>query len=307
MIPAAVLPPSRHFPAPLHPFDTEEAVLAAGNLHEPDPRFSRVHWLAHPDAPQTPRICLVRRGRTVEPAELADHLVARFRVERKSSSAPVNPRVMVESLDDAARLTDGLGAHGFLRRDLCFYGIPAMQLADGERLTLDPMVGDHAWRDWAEVERVILAETMAPKPTSESGAYRAQRMSDALLDRSVAFKRRQQRESPPIRRFVGRDERGRPIAMIGYAPFSACDLGFAEPGTLARLRDVAVIPEARRHGIGTALLRAIAAQAIDECGATQILICGADEGAPSALYRRVGARAIGRCVMFSGEPSSARE
>ena len=67
------------------------------------------------------------------------------------------------------------------------------ELADGDRLELDALVGDDAWRTWANVEREILGEALAPAPLTE-----------AQLDRSVQFKRRQQRETPSIRRFVAR-------------------------------------------------------------------------------------------------------
>jgi predicted N-acetyltransferase YhbS len=145
---------------------------------------------------------------------------------------------------------------------------------------------------WAAVEREILAEAIAPNELSE-----------AQLDRSVQFKRKQQRESPPVRRFVAR-RGGAPVAMIGYAPFADCDLGVGARGPLVRLRDVAVLPAHRQRGLGAALIRSIAARARDECGATQVLICGASEGAPAALYRSVGARPIGTCTMFRGTIAS---
>jgi ribosomal protein S18 acetylase RimI-like enzyme len=62
---------------------------------------------------------------------------------------------------------------------------------------------------------------------------------------------------------------------------------------------VAVVPEARRRGNGLALLRGLAARAIDECGATQIIIGAASEGAAAGLYRRAGAKVLGAYVIFS--------
>jgi hypothetical protein len=48
------------------------------------------------------------------------------------------------------------------------------------------------------------------------------------------------------------------------------------------------------------MLRALAARAIDECGATQILIGAAGDGPASKLYFRVGARPVAHSVMLAG-------
>src|SRR5207245_11449651 len=119
------------------------------------------------------------------------------------------------------------------------------------RPALARLGGGDAGHDAARVQRTILYESRPHEPPN-----------DALLERIIDFMRRQQRDSPPIRRFVGRGESGEPIALIGYAPFAACDLGFARPGTLVRLRDVAVVPAARRRGVATAVLRGLRPSAI---------------------------------------------
>ncbi len=284
--PSAV-PPSRFFPAPSVPFDTEIAVVAASNVPFHDGDEPGLIFIAVEDAPQSPRFALVRDDVALDAAEIVRRVVDRLRWT-SPPGVPAQRAVLVESRALADRIGDELRAAGMLRSELTFWCSPAAELAKGERLDLEALVGDDAWRTWANVEREILGEALAPA-----------QLTEAQLDRSVQFKRRQQRETPSIRRFVARAPNGRPAGMIGYAPFGDCDMGVGAPGVLARLRDVAVLPSMRRRRCGMSLLRTVAARAIEECGATQILICGASDGAPGALYRRVGARDIGRCAMFT--------
>jgi GNAT superfamily N-acetyltransferase len=252
-----------------------------------DERFSALTWMSNQDLPEAPRIAVVRSGHARDLRVLAQHVAWRLLAAGPSPALPERRWISFESTEEADAASQVLLEHGFRRENLCFWGVAAAKLSAGDRLTLEPTVGDDAWRAWAEVERPVLAEAIAPAELIE-----------AVLDRAIAFKRLQQRGSPPIRRYVGRDEAGRPIAMIGYAPFASCNLGFADEGPLVRLRDVAVRPGCRGRGVGTALLRALAARAIEECGATAVLICGAAAGAPGALYRSVGAQPVGACVMF---------
>ena len=286
--PPSVVPPSRLFPAPATPFDTEVAVLRAACVVRDDSELAGVSWIAHDDAPDA-ALCAIVRGEGGDGEYMARHLTSALSSASRAPELAVNAQrsVVVASVDLADRMAAILAAASFVRSDDVFFGIAAEELAHGARLALDPLVGDDAWRDWIAVERQILAESIAPAP-----------LTSALLDRTVEFKRRQQRHSPPIRRFVGRDERGAPIAMIGYAPFAPCDLGFATKGVLVRLRDVAVAPAHRGRGVGTSLLRGIAARVIDECGATQVMIGAAETSA--AIYRSVGAKELGRYVTFRG-------
>lgn len=282
----SVLPPARLFPPPRRPFDTERAVLGAANLVRADEDTRGLEWVSAHDRVDAPHIAIVRgdaSSGTVGSAAAGRLLDVLARARTRDRRF-----VVVEAASTADELAPALQGAGFTRADLCFYGVATPLLADGPRLALEPLVGDAAWREWTGVQRPILAEAIAPRA-----------VTDAMIDRGLEFKRRQQRNSPPIRRFLGRDAAGAPIAMIGYAPFSPCDLGFARRGPLVRLRDVAVVPDARRLGHGLALLRALAARAIDECGATQIVIGGASEGAAAALYRRAGARVLDGYVIFS--------
>ena len=288
----AVVPASRFFAPPTTPFDTEVAVLAAGCLLRDDARVGGLSWIASLDLPDAPLWAVVadRAGGSADHAgRLAEHVLAHFRAE--VVPAPAERNVVVASAEIANGMSARLLEAGFSRSDDLFFGLSSDALAHVEAapLELEPMVGDEPWRDWGVVERALLDERFAHA------------VPDALIDRTVEFKRRQQRHSPPIRRFLARDEAGTPIAMIGYAPFGACDLGFAPAGVLARLRDVAVVPRARRRGVARALLRAIAARAIDECDATQILICASASNAGLSLYRSVGARPIGGFVAFRGD------
>lgn len=287
MLAPSVLPPSRFFPAPAAPFDTEIAVVAASNVTRADEHDSAITYVAAEDAPDSPRFALVRAALRSDPQLAAQRIVEKLR-----SDAAGGQRIVVAEDPRAAAAMDGVFSAVPMRRiDLTFWGVDAAELArsspEGVRIELEGLVGDDAWRDWANVERELLGEAIAPAPLTE-----------ALLDRSVRFKRRQQRDTPPIRRFVGLFG-GAPATMIGYAPFASCDLGFARRGVLVRLRDVGVLPQFRARGLGRALLAAIAERAIAECGATQVLICGASDGVPAALYRRAGARAVGRAVMWT--------
>jgi GNAT superfamily N-acetyltransferase len=288
MAPSSALPPSRFFPAPAVPFDTEVALIAAGNVSFIEPIDPAILFVAAEDAPRDPRYAIVRSSLRIDGHDAARRIVAHLAWRSPGPAVPTQRVVVVESLEHADALWPLFEKSGMKRSSLTFFLAAAEELSQGSTLELEPMFGDDAWRAWASVEREILAEAIAPEP-----------LSDAQLDRSVEFKRKQQRETPPIRRFVARLD-GNPIAMIGYAPFGTCDLGIDAPGTLIRLRDVAVAASARRKGIGLALLRAIAARAITECGATQVLICGASEGPGAALYMRAGARRIGECTMFAG-------
>lgn len=288
----SVLPAARFFAAPLRPFDTELAVLGAGNLVRDDERVEGLSWVLADARVESPHIAIVD-GHVPAPREVG----ARVLEVLRRAQSPDRRFVVVEQVEIADALTAALCEAGLARSDLRFYGVGTDALAAGRRLPLEPLVGDAAWRAWAAVQRPILAEAIAPRPITE-----------AMIDRGLEFKRRQQRNSPPIRRFVGLDEQGAAIAMIGYAPFASCDFGFARRGTLVRLRDVAVTPSARGRGNGLALLRALAARAIDECAATQIVIGGASDGAANALYLRAGAREIGAYAIFStaGDLAGAR-
>lgn len=293
MLAPSVLPSSRFFPAPSRPFDTEIAVVAASNVSLADETDPAVVYVAAEDAPDSPRFALIRE--TVrEPKLSAERVLDRLRPSRPDLSG--QRIVVVEDQTIADAMSPAFDGAGLRRTDLLFRGISARSLAEAESegLVLDSLVGDDAWRTWTEVEREILGEAIAPAELSE-----------ALLDRSVRFKRRQQREAMPIRRFVARVG-GEAVGMIGYAPFAACDLGLGVPGVLVRLRDVAILAPRRRRGLGVALLGAVASRAIEECGATQVLICGAREGVPAALYARIGATPLGTCAMWSGEPRICR-
>jgi GNAT superfamily N-acetyltransferase len=286
----SIVPASRFFAPPTSPFDTEVAVLGASCVTRDDAKVEGLSWIASPDLPETPLwAVLPDRLSIASPDALADHLLTTFRAG--IVPGPAERNVLVESKALADRLSASLLRAGLQRSDDLFFGIAAEELASKETraLELEAMVGDEPWRDWGVVERAILEERFPGG------------VSDALLDRTVEFKRRQQRHSPPIRRFLARDDRGEPIAMIGYAPFGACDLGFASRGVLARLRDVAVVPRARRRGVARALLRAIAERAIGECDATQVLIGAAATSGALGLYRGVGARPIGGFVCFHGD------
>lgn len=290
MLAPSIVPPSRFFPAPRVPFDTEIAVASAGNLVHHDAHDDAIRYVASDEEPGAPRQALVRASLSTDAGAAAARLLESLRP--RSSAPPFARRrvIVVEDAGTADRLARHLVEAGLSRTSLTFWSIDVESLANGERLDLEPLVGDEAWRAWTSVEREILAEAIAPAPLTE-----------AQLDRSVQFKRKQQRDTPPIRRFVGRRAGSRePIAMIGYAPFSSCTLG-GHAGVLARLRDVAVRHAHRRRGVGVLLLRAIAARAFEECGAEHLLICGASEGPGASLYGRVGARAIGGCVMFAGD------
>jgi GNAT superfamily N-acetyltransferase len=288
---SSALPASRFFPAPSTPFDTEAALVAAGNVTFDEPSDSAITFVAAEDAPRDPRFAVVRSTMQIEGADAARRIVAHlgWRSRGEVSSERV---VVVESSVHADTMAPILEAAGLIRKPLTFFAAASHDLGSGERLELDPLFGDEAWRKWAAVEREILAEAIAPAELSE-----------AQLDRSVQFKRKQQRETPPVRRFVAR-RHGAPVAMIGYAPFGDCDLGVGARGPLVRLRDVAVLAAHRKQGVGAALIRSIAARAREECGATQVLICGASDGAPAALYRSVGAGPIGACTMFTGTIAS---
>jgi GNAT superfamily N-acetyltransferase len=288
----SVLPAARFFAAPQRPFDTERAVLGAGNLVREDEQVDGLSWVLADARVEAPHIAIVD-GHVPTPRDVGARVLEVMRRARSHDRR----FVVVEQVAVADAIGDALVAAGFTRADLRFYGVGTDVLAAGRRLPLEPLVGDKAWRAWAVVQRPILAEMIAPRPLTE-----------AMIDRGLEFKRRQQRNSPPIRRFVGLDEDGAAIAMIGYAPFTTCDFGFARRGPLVRLRDVAVIPSARGRGNGLALLRALAARAIDECEATQIVIGGASDGAANALYQRAGAREIGAYAIFStlGDLAGAR-
>ena len=288
---SSALPPSRFFAAPSTPFDTEAALVAAGNLTFSEPSEPAICFVAAEDAPRDPRFAVVRNTMRIAGPDAARRIVAHLGWHSRGEVSSERV-VVVESAAHADALAPILEAAGLVRKPLTFFAAASHELGTGERLELDPLFGDDAWRMWAAVEREILAEAIAPAELSE-----------AQLDRSVQFKRKQQRETPPVRRFVAR-RAGVPVAMIGYAPFAECDLGLGAPGPLVRLRDVAVLPAHRRHGVGAALLRSIAARALDECGATQVLICGASDGAPAALYRSVNARPIATCTMFTGTIAS---
>ena len=315
--PSSVLPvpSSRLFPSPKSPFDTEVAVLGAACVSRDDPSVPGLSWIASQDAPDAPLWAVVSDrhavGSTREDA-LAEHLLSTFRsgIMPGPTSGASGVRVQAErnivvaSSALADRMSSALAQAGMRRSDDLFFGIAAAELAAKDTsalLELEPMVGDEPWRDWRVVERAILEVGPYAGPYAGPPPGRPRAIHEAHVDRILEFKRRQQRHSPPIRRFLARDPDGAPIAMIGYAPFGACDLGFAPYGVLARLRDVAVVPRARRKGVARALLRAIAARAIAECDATQVLIGAAGQGAPLALYSSVGARAIGGFVAFRGD------
>lgn len=288
MLVPSVAPASRLFPAPAGPFDTEVALTVAGNLAtEEQPGLV---YVAAECSPSHPRTALVRRS--IAPGAASDALalalIDRLRWRSPGPSVPSQRLVMVEDLTLASALEPVLADAGLRRSSVTFWACPAAALAQGARPILEPLIGDEAWRAWASVEREILAEALAPAELNE-----------AQLDRSVQFKRRQQRESPPVRRFVAMRS-GAPTAMIGYAPFGACDLGVGAPGVLVRLRDVAVRRAERRRGLGEALLRAVAARAIEDCGARQVLIGGVSQGPAASLYQKLGARPVGACVMFAG-------
>lgn len=285
---ASALPPSRFFPAPSVPFDTEVALITAGNVSFGEPIDPAILFVAAEDAPRDPRYALVRATLALEGRDAARRIVAHLAWKSPGPAVPTQRMVVVESNAHADQLAPLLESVGLRRVQLTMFAASTHELARGDQIELEPLFGDDAWRAWTTIEREILAEALAPVPLTE-----------AQLDRSVQFKRCQQRETPPVRRFVAPGEDG-PIAMIGYAPFGECDLGIGAPGGLVRLRDVAVASRARRKGVGVKLLRAVAARAIEECNATQMLICGESSGAAAALYLRAGARPIGGCALFSG-------
>ncbi len=284
---ASALPASRFFAAPSTPFDTEAALVVSGNVTFAEPSEAAITFVAAEDAPRDPRFAIVRSAMSLGGVDAGRRIIAHLGWHSRGEVSPER-MVVVETDAHADALAPVFEASGLTRKPLTFFAAASHELGEGRHVELDPLFGDEAWRTWASVEREVLAEAIAPAELSE-----------AQLDRSVQFKRKQQRETPPVRRFVARVE-GVPVAMIGYAPFADCDLGVGAPGPLVRLRDVAVIPSYRRRGVGAALIRSIAARVREECGATQVLICGASTGAPAALYRSVGARPIGTCVMFSG-------
>lgn len=266
---ASVIPAGRFFPAPSSPFDTEVAVTLAANARVRS--FDRrVVWVATREEPRQPRFVLVRRGADLRP------VIGELERERGQSSETLT--VFTDSVEDGQYLGRALTV---AVTRISFFALSARALRASPGVVLEPAVGDAAWRTWAAVERRVLAD------------LRRRPVTEAFVDRSVDFKRRQQRGSPPIRRFVARDARGEPVGMIGYAPFEACDLGIGHPGRVARLRDVAVVPEARRRGFGRAMIHAAVEAAIDELDATQILIAAEHTAPASRLYRGLGAREIG--------------
>lgn len=266
----AFLSSGRFFPSPSAPFETEISVTLAGNARV-RAQERRVVWIATREDPRLPRFAMVRSG-----ADLG-RLGADLERERRGGSEMLT--VVVEVPRDAETLGKALGVSP---SQLAFFALDTRAISErAPRLALEPAVGDGVWRAWASVERRVLAE------------LRNAPVSDAFVDRSVDFKRRQQRGTPPIRRFVARDDHGEPVGMIGFAPFEACDLGIAPPGRLARLRDVAVVPEARRRGLGGALVRAAIDAAVEELGATQVLIA-CNQASPAArLYRSLGGVEVG--------------
>ncbi len=267
---AAFISSGRFFPSPGAPFETEISVTLAGNARVRT-QERRVVWIATREDPRLPRFVMVRSG--------ADLRRLGAELERERRGGPELLTVVVEVPRDAAALGEALGV---TPSHLSFFALDSQALPEcAPRMTLEPAVGDSAWRAWASVERRVLSD------------LRNQPVSEAFVDRSVDFKRRQQRGTPPIRRFVGRDERGEAVGMIGFAPFESCDLGVAPPGRLARLRDVAVVPEARRRGLGAALVRAAVDAAIDELGATQILIASNQSSPAARLYRALGGVEVG--------------
>ncbi|MBI2395309.1 MAG: GNAT family N-acetyltransferase [Deltaproteobacteria bacterium] len=291
MLASSVLPASRLFPAPKVPFDTEMAVVTAGNVAFQE--IGGVTYVAAEDGPSHPRYALVRTTLAIDPVDAAHAIVTRLSWRSPGPAIPTQRVIVVEDGASVESMAPVFANAGLRRERITFFGARTHELARGTQLELEPLIGDDAWRLWASVEREVLAEAIAPEALTE-----------AQLDRSVQFKRKQQRESPPIRRFVARlpaaqGGSSEPIAMIGYAPFGACDLGLGAPGVLARLRDVAVRASHRRRGVGAALLRGLAARVIDECNATQLLIGGV-AGPAAALYRRIGARALDGCTIFSG-------
>jgi len=265
----AFLSSGRFFPSPSAPFETEISVTLAGNARV-RAQERRVVWIATREDPRLPRFVMVRSG-----ADLG-RLGAELERERRVGSEMLT--VVVEVPRDAETLGKALGVSP---SHLAFFALDTRAISErAPRLDLEPAVGDGVWRAWASVERRVLAE------------LRNTPVSDAFVDRSVDFKRRQQRGTPPIRRFVARDH-GEPVGMIGYAPFEACDLGIAPPGRLARLRDVAVVPEARRRGLGGALVRAAVDAAVEELGATQVLIASSQASPAARLYRSLGGVEVG--------------
>ncbi len=285
---ASALPPSRFFPAPSVPFDTEVALITAGNVSFGEPIDPAILFVAAEDAPRDPRYAIVRSTLRLGGRDAARRIIAHLAWKSPGPAVPTQRMVVVESVTHADELAPLFESVGLRRLPLTMFAASTHHVSRGDKLALEPLFGDDAWREWTTIEREILAEALAPVPLTE-----------AQLDRSVQFKRRQQRETPPVRRFVAKGADG-PIAMIGYAPFGDCDLGIEAPGGVVRLRDVAVSSRVRRQGVGLQLLRALAARAIEECNATQMLICGQSESPAAGLYLRAGARAIGACTMFVG-------
>lgn len=269
---ASVIPAGRFFPAPLSPFDTEVAVTLAANARVRG-ADRRVVWIATREEPRLPRFVLVRRGADLVP------IVRELERERRVATETLT--VMTDAIEDGLSVGRALGVPV---THVSFFALPTRATEAGRgdaSVLLEPAVGDAAWRTWAAIERSVLVD------------LRRRPVTEAFVDRSVDFKRRQQRGSPPIRRFVARDRTGAPVGMIGYAPFESCDFGVGQPGRAARLRDVAIVPEARRRGLGRAMIHAAIEAAIDELGATQVLIAADREASASRLYRGLGAREIG--------------
>lgn len=285
--PPSALPPSRLFPPPKRAFDTEVTVLSAGCVRTEDPSVVGVTWIAARESPERPWWAVVE-GEGGDAEFLARHLLRGL--ARRGDSLDEVPAeggdaaIVVASLAQAHALEPFL-APMLRREDVAFFGIAtdALRARGPTSLELVGLVGSEVWRDGARVERALAGYAEGPAPS---------------IDRLVEWKRRQQRDSPPIRRFLARDTSGDPIGLIGYAPFARCDLGFAEPGVLVRLRDVAVVPEARRAGVATAMLAAIAERVHAECEATQIVIGAAVDGPGARLYRKIDARELARCARF---------
>lgn len=298
MLSSSALPASRLFPAPKVPFDTEMAVVTAGNVAFEE--IGGVTYVAAEDGPSHPRYALVRTTLAIDPVDAAHAMVTRLSWRSPGAAIPTQRVIVVEDGASVDAMAPVLADAGLRRERVTYFAVRTHELTrGGAQLELEALIGDEAWRLWASVEREIFSEADATLDGEATA-----RFTEAQLDRSVQFKRKQQRESPPIRRYVARlpasqRSSSEPVAMIGYAPFGACDMGIGAPGPLARLRDVAVRAQHRRRGVGAALLRGLAARVIDECNATQLLIGGV-AGPAAALYRKIGARAIDGCTMFSG-------
>ncbi len=255
-------------------------MLGAGCLRTEDAAVAGVTWIASREMPDH-RSWAVVQGEGGDPEFLARHLRAHLAPPDEGGSSTI----VVASVEQARALEPFLVPQ-LATEEVAFFGIAtkALQLCSPMALELVALVGSDVWRDGTIIERALAGHLDGPAPA---------------VDRLIEWKRRQQRDSPPIRRFVARDAAGGPIGMIGYAPFARCDLGFADAGVLVRLRDVAVVPSERRRGVATAMLAAIAERARAECEATQIVIGAEAEGPGARLYRRIGARELARCVRFT--------